>query len=71
MTHTLEMSSFLNPKTAGGDGQFVNLTPPPPVCGFLKNEFSKERVKPWFFVTFNIIIRDIFPDNFIEIPQVV
>ena len=24
--------------------------------GFLKNESSKERVKPWFFVTFNIII---------------
>ena len=24
--------------------------------GFLKKESSKERVKPWFFVTFNIII---------------
>ena len=25
-------------------------------CGFLKNVSSKERVKPWLFVTFNIII---------------
>ena len=42
------------------------LTPP---CGFSKNLSSKERVKPWFFVTFNIIIRHVFPENFIEIPQ--
>ena len=42
-----------------------------PPCGFSKNLFSKERVKPWFFVTFNIIISYIFPENFIETPQVV
>ena len=42
-----------------------------PTCGFSKNVSSKEREKPWFFVTFNIIIRHIFPQNFIEIPQVV
>ena len=36
-----------------------------------KNVPSKERVKPWFFVTFNIIISHIFPENLIEIPQVV
>ena len=28
-------------------------------------------VKPWFFVTFNIVISHIFPENFIDIPQVV
>ena len=32
---------------------------------------SKERVKPWFFVTFNVILRHIFPENLIEFPQVV
>ena len=47
----------------------VNLTPAP--CSFLKNVSSKERVKPWFIVTFNIIISHSFPENFIEIPQVV
>ena len=46
-----------------------NFDPPP--CGFSKNVSSKKRVKPWFFVTFNIITRHIFPENFIEIPQVV
>ena len=38
-------------------------------CGFSKNVSSKERVKSWFFVTFNIIISYIFPENFIEIAQ--
>ena len=38
---------------------------------FSKNVSFKERVKPCFFVTFNIIIRYIFSENFIEIPQVV
>ena len=38
--------------------------------GFSKNVSSKERVKPWFFVIFNIIIDHIFPENFIETPQV-
>ena len=56
---------FLNPKTAGGR---VNLTSP---CGFSKNVSSKDWVKPWFFVTFNIIFGHIFPGNFIEFPQVV
>ena len=28
-------------------------------------------VKPWIFVNFNIIISHIFPETFIEIPQVV
>ena len=40
-------------------------------CGFSKNVSSKERVKPWFSVTFSIILSHIFPENFIEIPQVV
>ena len=42
-----------------------------PPCGISKNVFSKERLKLWFFVAFNIIISRIFPENFIEIPQVV
>ena len=46
----------------------VNLTPPP--CGFSKNASIKEKVKPWFFVTF-IVISHIFPQTFIEITQVV
>ena len=37
-----------------------------PLCCFSKNVSSKEKVKPWFFVTFNIILRHIFPENFIE-----
>ena len=53
---------------AGGIGGGVSLTA---LCGFPKNVSSKERIKPWFFVTFNIIISHIFPENFIEIPQVV
>ena len=48
-----------------GEGQFN------PPCGFSKNVSSKEKVKPCFFVTFNIIISHIFLENFIEIPQVV
>ena len=40
-------------------------------CGFSKKVSSKRRVKPWLFVTFNIIISHIFPKIFIEIPQVV
>ena len=47
----------------------VNLTPTP--FGFSKSVFSRERVKPWFFVAFNIIKDHIFPENFIEIRQVV
>ena len=49
--------------------EFLIWTLPP--CGFSKSVFSKEREKPWFFVTFNIILRHIFPENFIEFPQVV
>ena len=45
--------------------------PPPPLCRFSKTIFSWEEVKPWVFVICNIIIRCIFPGNFIKIPQVV
>ena len=56
----------LNPKTPGvGGNQFD------PPCGFSKNVSSKERAKSWFFVTFNIILKHIFPENFIEFSQVV
>ena len=37
---------------------------------FPRNVSSKERVKPWLFVTFDIILRHIFPENFIEFPEV-
>ena len=43
---------------------------PPPGC-ISKNVFSKEMVKPCFFVTFTFVISHIFPENFIEIPQIV
>ena len=49
----------------GGRGQFQ------PPCGFSKNVSSRERVKPWFLVNFNIIISHIFPKNFIKILQIV
>ena len=32
---------------------------------------TSTRVKPQFFETFNIFIRHIFPEKFIELPQVV
>ena len=38
-----------------------------PSCGFSKNVSSRKRLKPWFFVIFNIIKSHIFPENFIEI----
>ena len=40
-------------------------------CGFSKHVSSNERAKCWFFVTFNNILRHIFPENLIEFPQVV
>ena len=55
---------FFNPKMAGGC-QFE-----PPLV-FRKNVSSKDRVKPWFFVTFNVIISHIFPENVIGMSQVV
>ena len=56
-------------KLLGQGGQFA---PPPPFpCGFSKYVSSKERAKAWFFVTFDTIISHIFPETFIEIPQVV
>ena len=39
--------------------------------GLQQNVSYKDRMKPYFFVTFNIIISHIFSENFIEIPQVV
>ena len=44
----------------------VNLTPS---IGFFKNLSSRERMKPWLFVAFKIVISHIFPENFIEILQ--
>ena len=57
----------LNPKAAGREGQFDHR------CGFSKNVSSVGEmwVKPGFFVTFNIILRHIFHENFIKLLQVV
>ena len=60
--------AWIHSETRTAVGRGLNLTP---ACGFSKNVSSKERVKPWFFVTFNIIFRHIFPGNFIEFLQVV
>ena len=60
-----EIEHFLHPKMAVGGSIWH------PFLWFSKNVSSKERVKRWFFVTFNIIIRHIFPKNFIEILLVV
>ena len=49
-----------------GEGQFDAR-----VFRFSKIVSSKERVKPWFFVTLNIILKHTFPKNFIEFSQVV
>ena len=55
---------FFNPKKAGG--QFD-----PPRCGFFKNVIFRV-FEALFFVAFNnIVISHIFPESFIEIPQVV
>ena len=59
--------SEFKPKTAGG-GKSIS---PHFLSGFSKNLFSKDSVEPLFFLTFNIIKSDIFPENFLEIPQVV
>ena len=50
-----------NSKTAGGRGS-VWLPPP---CAFFKNVSSREG-ETLIFVTFNIIISHIFPENFIK-----
>ena len=57
----------VNPKTAAGEGGGGGGLFDSP-CHFSKNVSSKERVKPWFFVTFNITLRHIFPENFIKFP---
>ena len=47
---------MFNPRRAKGS----------PPCGFFKNSLFRERVKPCFFVTFNLIISQIFPESFID-----
>ena len=61
------MEIFLILKGSGeGGGQFD------PFCGFLKNVSNKEIVNYCcFFVAFNLIMNNIFPENFIKISQVV
>ena len=38
---------------------------------FFEKLHPLKRMKPWFSVTFNFIISHIFPENFIEVPQVI
>ena len=40
-----------------------------PLWFFQRCFFQRDRVKLWFFVTLNFIIRDIFPENLIKISQ--
>ena len=68
ITFRTSVRMSINPQKAGGWGKRVNLIP---LCGFSKNASSRERVKPWLFVTFNIIISHIFLENFMEISQIV
>ena len=42
-----------------------------PICGFLINVSSIERLEPCFFVTFNTMLKHISPENFIGFPQVI
>ena len=60
--------SKCSPLTLKGLGGGGSIWPP---CGFSENVSSKERVKPWFFVTFNIILKHIISEIFIEFGQVV
>ena len=69
-------SPRLQQKLLPADGKYFSLVLlacqiDAPSCGFFKNVSSIERVEPWFFVTFNIILKYIFPENLIEFPQVV
>ena len=54
-----------------GWGQIDPPNPQRPAYRFLKNVSCVERVEPWFFVTFNIIIKHIFHEHLIEFLQVV
>ena len=51
-----------------GGGSYWPPAPPPPLWFVVS---SKEKVKPRFFVTFNIILKHVLPENFIEFTQVV
>ena len=59
---------FINPKEAGEGGGSDQFDTP---SDFSKNMFFREMVKPWFLVTYNIIISHIFLENCNVIPQVI
>ena len=59
----LTYHGLINPKKTGEGGQFDA------PCGFSKTVSSKQRIEPCF--SFNFIITPIFPENFIEILQIV
>ena len=53
---------------SGGE-VFKLITPTPVRCCCSKTAFSSRGAKPLIFATFNTIIRHIFSENLIEIPQ--
>ena len=61
---------IFDPKAAAGVRGFNLIPLLPPFVFFSKDVSSEERLKPCFFVTFNIIISHIFPENFIYIALV-
>ena len=66
-SHLQEKSLTL--KRLGGRGRRMGESQFDHPCGFSKIVSSRERMKPWFFVTFNVILKHIFPENFTEFPQ--
>ena len=64
-------SEGINPKKVGVC-QFDTPTPLvfPKMC-FLERERKREREKSCLLFTFNIILSQVFPENFIAIPEVV
>ena len=69
-TKPLKFRTWILTLNCWGRGGEINLTPCLPFWFFQKSIFWREG-QILIFVTFNIIISHIFPENFIKIPQVV
>ena len=69
-TKPLKFRTWILTLNCWGRGGEINLTPCLPLWFFQKSIFWREG-QILIFVTFNIIISHIFPENFIKIPQVV
>ena len=55
----------------GGGGRWGQFDPSFGFSENISSKETKERVKLCFFVTFNIILKYIFPENFIDFLQVI